>query len=487
MLSFLNVLRGSQSDFIPEREVRHLRLATVHNAQAGLEPRDSCPADSGEVSAAPDPTMLKAAIDDLKAQLRVADEEATKGVAALENFEDKTARLRAQIKGLKKAKATAEKGQRRLRKRLRLARRNAERRIANLRERLDFANTRAEELTVDNDCLQLTEAELNTELTVVSGRVQDLESKLAASEAEKSLLKEELTTRNRQIEVEKSKLGEAMTLLYLEKEKTKSLEAQVALLKRQLAEKDAFYSLEIDALQLASDMYESQEQDEHHARTTAEQERDAVLTERNQALVDIASLRQIVDNQGARITELKEQYLAETLRSDALMAERDCYLEQLHNLKNALSHAQAQHLGAQQTSTELKKDCQHTQEAYDRLQLPLTLADTSDKILQEKVRGTETANQELRAVMYNKMQDCEAASGESFTLCTTSQECISAPLTSPLPSSGSVSRALPLGVSVSFNIASLVEAAVSPKTLRKTRSSRKFSVSTNLLVRGIRC
>lgn len=496
MLSFLNLLRGPQSDFLPDREVRHLRPATERDARAGLKLVDLASATSGQLEAsepeAPDPAILQAAIRVLKAQLRVADKGAAKAKAVLDSYERKAARVRAQIRDLKKAKAAAKRGQRRLRKLLRLARREAKQREADLQERLDIADTRVRELSADNDRLQSVKVQLSDEHTAASARVQVLESKLTASEAEGVLLRAELRKRDDQIEAGKTKLSEAMTLLHLEKERTESLEARVAQLTRQLVEQDVFFTLEIDALTLSSDMYESQEQEalaqvehEHKARTTAEQERDAMQTERDQALADVAFLKQTVSDQGGRIAELEEQYLAETLRSDALIVERNHHLERLQDVENALGDANTQYFDAKQVSKQLRKDLLAMQEAYNNTQVLLTLANGSDEVMHARIIRLEKDNRELRVSkqalvdsMFNKVQDCEAANSELFKLRNASQDSISVPST-PTRSgfgSGPGSRASPLGPSLAFNFAPQLEAA-SPKPLRKARSFRKFFVS----------
>lgn len=53
------------------------------------------------------------------------------------------------------------------------------------------------------------------------------------------------------------RLSDATTELFLKQEKNKTLEAQVAQLKRPLIERDASFALEINALRLTSDMHES--------------------------------------------------------------------------------------------------------------------------------------------------------------------------------------------------------------------------------------
>lgn len=498
MLSFLNILRGPQSDFLPEREVRHLRPATERDARAGLKLLDLAPANSEQLGAsepeAPDPAILQAAIRVLKAQLRVADKEADKAKSVLDSYEHKVSRLRSKVKELKKEKERAEKGRRLLKKRLRTTRRKAVRREADLQQRLDIANITVEELSGDVDRIQCLDAQLSIDLIAASAHIQVLEGKLAASEAENVLLKEELQRRDDQIEGDKVKLHEAMTLLHLEKEKTKSLEARVAQLTRQIAEKDEFFTLEIDALKLASDMYESQEQealaqveDEHKARTAAEQERDTMRTERDQALADIASLKQTVSSQGARITELEEQYAVETLRSDALLVERDRHIEQLKSLENALGDANTQYFDAKLVSKQLRKDLQAMQEAYNNSQVLLTLANGSDEVMHARILRLEKDNRELRASkqavvdsMFNKVRDCEAANSELFKLRNASQDSISVPSTPTLAGSesGPGPGVSPLGPSLAFNFAPRLE-AVPPKPPRKVQSFRKFFVSTS--------
>lgn len=483
MLSFLNILRGPQSDFLPEREVRHLRPTTERDARAGLKLLDLAPANSEQPEASepavPDPTILQAAIRVLKAQLRVADKGAAKAKGVLDSYERKAARLLSKVKELKKEKERAEKGRRLLKKRLRATRRKALRREADLQQRLDIANTAVEELSGDIDRIQCLDAQLSIDLIAASAHIQDLEGKLAASEAENALLREELQRRDDQIEAEKSKLSEAMFLLHAEKEKTKSLEARVVQLTRQLADKDEAFTLEIDSLKLAaSDMYKSQEKealaqvgDERKARTAAEQERDAMQTERDQALADVASLKQIVDKLGSKIFELEEQHLAETLRSDALIVERDHHLEQLQNVEDALGEANTQYLDAKQASKQLREDLQAMQEAYNNNQVLLTLANGADEVTQARILRLEKDNRELRASK-------QTLADSMFKLRNASQDNISAPSTPTLTGSGSRSGVLPFGSSLAFNFA-LQPEAVPPKPLRKAQNLRRFFVSAS--------
>lgn len=484
MLSFLNILRGPQSDFLPEREVRHLRPATERDARAGLKLLDLAPAISEQLGAsepeAPDPTILQAAIRVLKAQLRVADEGAAKAKGVLDSYERKAARLMSKVKELKKEKERAEKGRRLLKKRLRATRRKALRREADLQQRLDTANSTVEELSGDVERIQCLDAQLSIDLIAASAHIQDLEGKLAASEAENALLKEELQRRDDQVKAEKSKLSEAMALLQAEKEKTQSLEARVAQLTRQLADKDNAFALEIDSLKLAaSDMCAFQEQetlarveDEHRARTAAEQERGAMQAERDQALADVASLKQIVDKLGSKIFELEEQHLAETLRSDALVVERDRHLEQLQNVEDALGEANTQYLDAKQASKQLREDLQAMQEAYNNNHVLLTLANGADEVTQARLLRLEKDNRELRASK-------QALADSMFKLRNASQDSISTPSTPTLASSdsgsGSRSGVLPFGSSLAFNFA-LQPEAPSPKPLRKARNLRRFFV-----------
>lgn len=61
--------------------------------------------------------------------------------------------------------------------------------------------------------------------------------------------------------------------------------------------------------------------------------------DRDQALVEIASLQETVTARGARIIQLEEQCRTETLHADASGTERDRHLEKPQKLETALGNA----------------------------------------------------------------------------------------------------------------------------------------------------